>query len=206
MKKHGGQKKMKTTRKKLIGGLLIGLLVATVGAAFANGQTDDITDESTNNEPPQMSFGGRHGMIGLGNTTTSEPSQMPFGYMIGPYASELTEEQQIELEELLTSLREQNASFDEIRAEIQGKLDEFGVFDIQLDNEIAQTEQMLTLLNRQKELRNEGYSWDEINSIIEEEFGENATGFSWNMMDGSRCGHGPHGGPRDLIAGEDLEQ
>ena len=132
---------MKTTRKKLIGGLLIGLLVATVGAAFATGQTDDITDESTNNESPQMSFGGRHGIIGPGNTTTSEPLQMLFGNMIGPYASELTEEQQTELEELLTSLREQNASFDEIRTAIQGKLDEFGVLDIQLDNEIAQTEQ-----------------------------------------------------------------
>ena len=105
--------------------------------------------------------------------------------MIGPYASELTDEQQTELEELMTSLREQNASLDEIRTAIQEKLDEFGVLDTQLDNEIAQTEQRLTILNRQKELRNEGYSWDEINNIIEDEFDlENTTGIGWDMMVG----------------------
>ena len=100
-----GDEKMKTTHKKLVGGLFVGLLIATVGAAFATGQTDDTTDDATDNEPPQMPFGGRHGMIGPGNNTTCEPPQMPFGNMIGPYASELTDEQQTELEELMTSLR-----------------------------------------------------------------------------------------------------
>jgi len=147
---------MKTTRKKLVGGLLVGLLIATVGAAFATGQTDDTTDDASDTTPPQMPFGGRHSMIGRGNNTTSEPPQIPFGCMIGPYASELTEEQQTELEDLMTSLREQNASFYVIRTAIQEKLDEFGVLDTQLDNEIVQTEQRLTILNRQKELRNEG--------------------------------------------------
>jgi hypothetical protein len=205
--KKNGDKKMKTTHKKLVGGLLVGLLVATVGAAFATGQTDDTTDDTIDNEPPQMPFGGRHGMIGPRNNTTSEPPQMPFGNMIGPYASELTDEQQTELEELMTSLREQNASPDEIRTAIQEKLDEFGVLDTRLDNELAQTEQRLTILNRQKELRNEGYSWDEINTIIENEFGlENTTSVGWNMIDGLGCGHGPCRDLQDFIAGEDLDQ
>ena len=198
---------MKTTYKKLVGGLLVGLLIATVGAAFATGQTDDTTDNANDTIPPQMPCGGRHGMIGLGNNTTSEPPQMPFGCIIGPYAYELTEEQQTELEELMTSLREQNASPDEIRTVIQEKLDEFGVLDTQLDNEIAQTEQRLTILNRQKELRNEGYSWDEINTIIEDEFGlENTTSVGLYITDGPGYGHGLRGGPQDFMASEDLEQ
>ena len=176
---------MKTTHKKLVGGLLVGLLIATVGAAFATGQTDDTTDDVIDNTPPQM----------------------PFRNMIGPYASELTDPQQTELEELMTSLREQNASSDEIRTTIQEKLDEFGVLDTQLDNEITQTEQRLTILNRQKELRNEGYSWDEINTIIEDEFGlENTTGIGWEMMGGHGCGHGPRGAPQEFMAGDDLDQ
>ena len=197
---------MNTTRKKLIGGLLIGMLIATLGATLALGQTDDTTDDAIDNEVPQMPFEGRHGIDGQAINTTCESLQMPFGHMIGPYASELTDEQQLELEELIRGLREQNASSDEIRTAIQQKLDEFGVLDIQLDNEIVQTEQRLTILNRQKELRNEGYSWDEINSMIEDEFGENATGFNWNMMYGPRCERGRHGGPQEFMADEDVEQ
>lgn len=175
---------MKTTHKKMVGALLAGLLIATVGTAFATGQTNDTANDATNNNPPQM----------------------PFGRLLGPYSYNLTDAQQTELEELMTSLREQNASPDEIRTAIQEKLDEFGVLDTQLDNEITQTEQRLTILNIQKELRNEGYSWDEINNIIEEEFGENVTGFSWNMMEGPGWGHRPHGELQNFIAGEDLEK
>jgi len=173
---------MKNTHKKLIGGLFVGLLIATVGAAFASGQVDDPTDDTI----PQIPFRERHGMIG-----------------IGPYASELTDEQRTELEELMTDLREQTASPDEIRTAIQEKLDEFGVLDAQLYNEIAQTEQRLTILNRQKELRNEGYNWDEINNIIEDEFDlENTTGFGWDMMSGHGYGHRACGGPRGFITSE----
>jgi ABC-type bacteriocin/lantibiotic exporter with double-glycine peptidase domain len=132
---------------------------------------------------------------------------MPFRNMIGPYASELTDAQQTELEELITSLRAQNASFDEIRTAILEKLDEFGVLDTQLDNEIAQTEQRLTILNRQKELRNEGYSWDEINDIIVDEFGlENTTGVNCDIMGEHGCGHGPCGVPQDFMTGVNVDQ
>ena len=67
---------MKTTHKKLVGGLLVGLLIATVGAAFATGQTDDTTDDVIDNAPPQMPFGERHE---LGNNTTNEPHKCHLG-------------------------------------------------------------------------------------------------------------------------------
>jgi Spy/CpxP family protein refolding chaperone len=186
---------MKTTHKKLVGGLLISMLIATIGAAIATGATDnladDTSDDTTTDTPQAMPFRDHRGMIGLG----------PFGY-------NLTDEQQTEMEDLMTSLRDQNATPDEMRTAIQEKLDEFGVLDTQLDNEIAQTQQRLTILNRQKELRDEGYSWDDINSIIEDEFGlENATGIGGCIMGGpGGFGHGPHGGPRDGIAPEESDR
>ena len=185
---------MNTTHKKLVGGLLTGLLLATVGAAFATGQTDDSTDDQE---------------IG---TLRDTPLQMPFGERPGrmvleSFASELTDEQQTELQELMTTLREQNASPDEMRAVIQEKLDEFGVLDANLDDEIARTEQRLTVLNRQKELRNEGYSWDDIRNIIEDEFGlENETSIGWDVMGGRGCGHGPRGNPREMTPPEESDQ
>ncbi len=192
LKKRG--EKMKNTHKKLIGGLLVGMLIATIGAALATGQTDETTEnessDTTDYTPPQFPYRERQGLMG-----------------IGPCGSELTDEQQTELEELLSNLRDQNATAYEIRTAIQEKLDEFGVFDTRLDNEIAQTEQRLTVLNRQKELRDEGYTWDEINSIIEEEFSlENATGMGWNKMDGHGFRHGPCGGQLTSIPSEESYQ
>jgi len=178
---------MKTPHKKLVGGLLVSLLIATIGAALATGQIDD----TTNDTPLQPLFRDHHGRIGLGS-----------------FGTELTDEQQTELEELMTSLREQNTTPNEIRTAIQEKLDGFGVLDTRLDNEIAQTEQQLTILNRQKELRNEGLSWDEISGIIEDEFDlVNTTGIGWDTI-GGPCGfgQGPHGGPRDCITLEESDE
>ncbi len=182
------------THKKLVGGLLVSLLIATIGAAVATGQADDtiddIIDGTTHDASLQPPFGDHHGMIGLG------------------FGSELTDEQQTMLEELMTSLREQNTTPEEMRTAIQEKLDEFGVLDTRLYNEIAQTEQRLTILNRQKELRNEGCSWDEITNIIEDEFGlENATGTGWDIR-GRHGGFGQrlHGGPRDCTAPEESDK
>jgi DNA-binding transcriptional MerR regulator len=180
---------MKTTHKKIIGGLLVGMLLATVGVVLATEQDDDTSSDTTNTPVPQLSFDGRHGMCEF-----------------GMFGSELTDEQQTELEDLMTSLREQNATHDEIRTAIQEKLDEFGVFDKRLDSEIAQTEQRLSILTRQKELRDEGYNWTEINSIIQDEFGlENATGLGWDMIGGHDFRHGPCGGPREFLPPEDSE-
>jgi len=179
---------MKTTNKKLVGGLLIGLLFSTIGAVLVTAQTDATTDETT--QP--IVFGGRHGMHGF-----------------GPLSTYLTDEQQEEINETITSLRDQNATHEEIQAAIQEKLDEFGVLDIQLENEIEQTQQRLTILNREKELRDQGYSWDEINTIIQEEFDlENTTGIGFCMAfdQGFGPGPGPHGGPNDFMSGEEIQQ
>lgn len=186
MRKTGG-KKMKTTNKKLIGGLLVGMLIATIGAAFATpGQTDGTSNDTT----PQIPFGGRHGMNGL-----------------EPFAYDLTEEQQAEINETITSLRDQGANSSEIRAAIQEKLDEYGVLDTQLDNEIAQTEQQLTISNRQKDLRNEGYSWEEINSIIQDEFDlQNTTGIDQDMMMGHGFERRPCRGPLDFNPSDESDQ
>jgi hypothetical protein len=178
---------MKTTRKKLVGGLLIGLLVATVGAAFATGQPNDTTNTTTPQIPPLWDAQGMN--------------------RFGPFAYNLTDAQQTELTDLITSLRHQNATPMEIRTAIQEKLDEFGVLDAQLDNEIAQTQQRLTILNRQKELRNEGYNWDEIRNIIIDEFDlQNTSGIGQDMMfeHGFKCG--PCGGPRGFMTNEKTGQ
>jgi hypothetical protein len=178
---------MKTANKKMIGGLLIGILfIATIGAVYATGQTDGTSNDTS----PQIPFGGRHKMNGL-----------------EPFASDLTEEQQAEINKTITSLRDQNATPAEIQAAIQEKLDEFGVMDIQLDNEIAQTEQRLQILNREKELRNEGYSWDEIRNIIQDEFDlQNTTGAGFDMMMEHGFEHGPCGEPRGFIKDEESDQ
>jgi len=179
---------MKPTHKKLVGGLLIAMLIATIGAAFATatGQTDGTTDDAT----PQIPFGGRHEMNRL-----------------GPFTSELTDTQKTEFEGLMATLRNQNATPEEIKTAIQEKLDEFGVFDTRLDTEIAQTEQRLTILNRQKELRNEGYSWDEIRTIIQDEFNlQNTTGVNQDMMFGHGFERGPCGGLRGFNSSEEPDQ
>ena len=83
-------KKMKSIHKKLVGGLLIGMLIATIGAVFATGQTDGTTDDDTSDDTtPQIPLRGRHGMNRL-----------------GPFASNLTDAQQTELEDLMTTLRD----------------------------------------------------------------------------------------------------
>jgi hypothetical protein len=182
---------MKPIHKKLVGGLLIGMLIATIGAVFATGQTDGTTDDDTTDDTtPQIPLRGRHGMNGL-----------------GPFASNLTDAQQTELEELMTTLRDQNATPEEIRIAIQEKLDEFGVLDTQLDNEIAQTEQRLTILNREKELRNQGYNWTEVKNMIQNEFDlQNTTGFGQDMKFEHGFERGPCGGSRGFDTNEESYQ
>ncbi|MCX6671489.1 MAG: hypothetical protein NTX92_06175 [Euryarchaeota archaeon] len=103
--------------------------------------------------------------------------------------------------------QDQNATPQEMQSAIQQKLEEFGVFDTQLDNQIAQTEQRLTILNREKELRNQGYNWTEVRNMILNEFDlQNSTNGDLGMMQGKRFGHGPHGGPQDGIAPEESDQ
>jgi DNA-binding transcriptional MerR regulator len=177
---------MKPTTKKLVGGLLVGILIAAIGVPFATGQTNGTNHATT----PLVPFEGRHGMSEL-----------------GPFVSNLTDAQQTELWDLITTLRDQNATPEEISTAIQEKLDEFGVLDMRLDFEINQTEQRLTLLTRQKELRNEGYSWEEIRTIIQDEFDvQNTTGLSQDMMLNNSFERGPSGGSHGFIPPEESDQ
>jgi len=174
---------MKTTNKKLVGGLLICLFISALGAVLATAQTDETSEEI----PKIMPFEKRH--------------------RFGPFAYNLTDEQQAEIEDIITTLREENATRDEIQVAIQEKLDEFGVLDAQLDNEIAQIEQRLTILYRQKELRDQGYSWDEINTIIQEEFDlEDTSYMGYGMTYGHGFGRGPCDEPGEFLSDEESEQ
>lgn len=87
-----------------------------------------------------------------------------------PFMDDLTEEQQEEIQEIITSMKEADATQEEIRSAIHEYLDENGILDERLDNAIDKTEKRLEILNRKQELRNEGYSWEEIRDIIQEEF------------------------------------
>lgn len=169
---------MKTINKKLVGGLTVVMLVATIGAVFVTAQTNGTGTDTT----PQKTFWGRRQMNGF-----------------GLFAANLTEEQKAELQTLVTTLKSQNATCQEIQVAIQQKLDEFGVLDKQLDNEITQTEQRLTILNREKELRTQGYNWTDIQQMIQDEFNlQNTTGFGHERMPGRGFDRGSCGGPREF--------
>lgn len=173
---------MKTTKKKLVSGLLIGLFITTIGTVLVTAETDDTNEETDTLCPPE----GHHGMNRF--------------ELFGCY---LTEDQQLEIEDLLEKLRQENATREEIKEAIQEKLDEYGVLDMQLDDEIEQAEQELAILKRQKELRDQGYSWDEINTIIEEEFEMgNINYIGGGMMHGPGVGHRPP----EFMFNEEIEQ
>ena len=102
---------MKTKSKKLVGGLLVGMLIATIGAAFATGQTIGTTNDTSANTSPTT-------LVGYGTIQGLESS--------GP---ELTDEQQTEIDALVKTLIDKNASPEEVEKAIQEKLIEFGIWD-----------------------------------------------------------------------------
>jgi len=187
--KNGGKQKMEKTSKKIVGGLVVVILVAAIGVVFASAQTDGTNRDSTT----QKDFLGRREMCGSSNSTKPFPSNLT---RFEPFCYDLTEEQQAELNETIANLRDQGANSSEIRAAIQEKLDEFGVFDQRLNNEINQTQQRLEVLNREKELRDQGYSWDEIRTMIQDEFGlQYPVDDGHGMPSGHQgFGRGPHRG------------
>ena len=178
--------------KKLIGGLTVVALIAAVGVVFASAETDG----AMKNSIFSMNFWQRQSTneIQKHNETSRnfcgrEPMR---GY--GPFFANLTDAQQAELKTLIETLRSQNATPKDIQAAVQQKLDEFGVFDRQLNNEINRTEQKLQILNREKELRAEGYSWENITSIIQQEYNVTINGCNgYDMGPFSDHARGPHG-------------
>ena len=171
---------MKTTSKKIVGGLVVVLIITTIGVIIVNAQNNDTNSDDSYQKPFMFNR----------QMCRDEPSRSN-ETKLGPFCYNLTEEQQTELKDLIENLKESGANFSEIRKAIQDKLDEFGVFDEQLNNAINETEKRLEILNREKELRDQGYSWEEINQMIQDEFGINAPiGEDHGMM--FRYGsHGP---------------
>lgn len=165
-----------TTRKKVFGGALIFALVASAGAVLVTAETDDTTDQ-----PDKDCF----------------EFDRPIGHH-QPYYSELTEEQQAEIDELRETMTQNGETFEEIQEAINEKLREFGIDiptrDEMLYNEIERTTQRLEILERQKELREQGYDWDEIQDMISEEYNITASDFGQSDFMHGPGGHGgPHG-------------
>ena len=101
---------MKTKSKKLVGGLLFSVLIACIGSTFAVGQINNTNATIS----PTILSGSREiqGMIGLESS--------------GPG---LTDEQQTEIDTLVKTLSDKNASPEEIGKAIQEKLIGFGAWD-----------------------------------------------------------------------------
>ena len=151
---------MKKTGMKLVGGVMAAMIVGTIGAVLVSAEAND--DNETNEW--HVSF-DRKNMDVLEAVT-----------------SELTDDEQAELDALVTSLNEDGASCEEIREAVFAKLNDMGILDEQLNTAIEQTEQRLEILNRGNELRDQGYSWEEINEMLQEEF---VLGHSTDVYHGS---------------------
>jgi len=174
---------------------MVVMLVAVVGAVITTAETDD---SSSDDETQQDLFFGKH----------CRGEQIPF-------FSELTDEQKEEIEALRESLEEEGASAEDIRAAVQEKLEEFGVaferpeltdeeLDEQLDTAIERAEQQHNILNRKKELREDGYSWEEIEDVIQEEFDLSfPAGGHQGMMKGPGFHGGPCSDPQDFMSDTD---
>jgi hypothetical protein len=202
-KKNKETKKM-NTRKKLIAGLMAAMIIGTIGAVFATAQTDGTTPDITTQKMPRNNTQDQNRTRFFDDNMTHEMS------MFGCFGYNLTTDQQTELQQLMTTLRDQNATPQEMQSAIQQKLEEFGVFDTQLDDQITQTEQRLTILNREKEFRNQGYNWTEVRNMIQNEFDlQNSTNGDLGIMQGQGFGRGPGRGPnggRDFIPNETVDQ
>ena len=113
-----------------------------------------------------------------------------------PFFSELTDEQIAELKDLRETLRDQEATHEEIREAMNEQLESYGIEiptqDEMLDKQINSTRQRLEILERKKTLREEGYEWEEIDEIIQEEFD-----IEYPLFEGKHMGHrhGFNGGP-----------
>ena len=140
---------MKKQGTRIVGGLIVAMLMATIGAVLVSAEAENAGET----EDWHLPFHGRGNM---------------FGHRT--FDNELTDEQQAEIDALITSLNEEGASSEEIREAVFAKLSEMGILDERLDSAIEQTEQRLEILNREQELRDQGYSWEEINEMIQEEF------------------------------------
>ena len=177
---------MKTIRNKMVKGLLLDALITSIGATVAAGALDDATSSMT---------------VLASNDVIQGMDDM------GPFASNLTDEQQTEIWNLITNLTEEEATSEEMKVAIRHKLDEFGVLDTWLSFEIAKTEQLLATLNMQKELRDEGYVWTDINNITQDEGAlTNMNGPDLGFTNDVAFHSGPRGGSGGFLPPEESDQ
>ena len=98
---------------------------------------------------------------------------------------------------------------EDLQAMMQQKMEEYGVEmptqDELLKKQIQQTEQRLERLNRQRELREEGYEWEDIQEIIQEEFGLEFPEAGQCMQFGHGFRHGASCGPFGPMADKNSE-
>lgn len=186
-------------RTILAGGLLAILLVSFVGGVITTAQNSTATTQTPDTQAPvrndSMPFPGNH---------TRGPMPFDYGFRGGhfpfiPPGVNLTAAQWDELNDTLATLREQNATFPQMQTAIFDLLDSFGVYDAQLNASIANAQRRLDILNREKELRSQGYNWTTIETMITEEFGQNAAHTAQMPAPGMMMGRdfgcrGPHGG------------
>ena len=107
---------MKKTTKQILGGLMVFVLIGTIGAVVVSAH---------------------------------------------PFFSELNEDQIAELKDLRETLQDEGASCEEIHEAMREQLESYGIDlptrDEMLDKQINSTKQRLNILERKKELREEGY-------------------------------------------------
>jgi hypothetical protein len=160
---------MKMNRLPLIVcGLLAVILIATIGAVYTtNAQTNNATNQTTTpSHGNQTRIQGRCGRF----------NEMPRGPMMGYFPGmNLTASQRADLNQTMQTLRAQNATPQQIRDALQAKLEEYGVLDAQLNASIVSTQRRLSILNREQELRQQGYNWTTVESMIQTEYGQNTT-------------------------------
>ncbi len=148
----------KATTLKILSSLIVTLLIGTIGAALVS------ADDTTKLETEQKDF-----------------ENCPKGMRPPPFFDELTDDQKEELKNLVETLKEEDATREEIHTAVQEKLEEWDISieppkltdeerDEILAKKIQNTEQRLEIMNRVQELRDQGYDYEAIKDIIGEEY------------------------------------
>jgi len=142
---------MKKTNKKIIGGFLVVLLIATIGSAIVTADTVETSKDDVINKK----------CMGIGPKSSS-------------FLAQLTDEQKEELKELVGGLKDEGVFGEEIKEVMGEKLNEWGIEvptqEEMIDIKIEKTEKKLEIEYRVKELIEEGYSKEEIKNMIQNEF------------------------------------
>ena len=157
----------KKMSKKIIGGLIVASLLATIGAVIVSA---DIGEDNEENNWPfgfrmKQKIENRHKIM-----------------------CELNEEQREEIKELKETMEEEGKTPEEIREAIKQQLESYGIDlpnrEERLDMAIENTEQKLEILKYIRELieNNTDLTKEEIRDLVETEFGIELPEFDGNGM------------------------